>query len=604
MSAEYMNFIRQYARKNPGKFPYLQKNLRAARMTIPYTVYVSRAFYYAAGTSVVSSVILFILLQLSVLPPNTHFNGNVSISGLLLIIVPVLIWYVVFKLFMLYPKFIAASRKTKIDMILPHAAAFCYGMSKGGTPVYEIFRQLAKNQHIYGEISREALYIVRDVELLGFDIITAIKNTAITTPSDKFKEFLENLVPMVEGGSNLHQYFSVKMHQYFDHAKKTQEMFLKTLELICEVYVVAFVAVPIFFLITLVTMSLVQTSQAPYIFQALFIGLPVGSIAMIIIIDTISPKEEQATDYLKKFNLKKTIHIKEEINGVEYKHKIDKYEKKKRTNKFVKYLKNPFPLFYDEPMRAMFIGIPLMFIPFLLHNMGLDKQLLLAAVFAIAPLSIAYELKMRRLAKLDKAIPDFLRRLAEMNEIGLTLKHAIGLILKSDIGLLSKEVKRMWLDMEWGCEMKEALVRFENRIGTPALKRAITLIVKASEVSSDTKDVLLIAAEDAENMISLRKDRFDTAFIYVATIYIAFGTFVYVCYSFSMQFMPSIIKMGAEAVNTAEIDATMFATCGILGLFSGLITGQMAEGSLFSGLKHSVILLLFTYGAFTMLMGY
>jgi flagellar protein FlaJ len=497
---------------------------------------------------------------------------------------------------MLYPKFIAASRRTKIDMVLPHAAAFCYGMSKGGTPVYEIFKQLAKNQHIYSEISREALYIVRDAELLGFDIITAIKNTAITTPSDKFKEFLENLVPMVESGSNL--------HQYFDHAKKTQEMFLKTLELICEVYVVAFVAVPIFFLITLITMSLVQTSQAPYIFQALFIGLPVGSIAMIIIIDAISPKEELAKDYPNKFILKKTIHIKEEINEVEYKHKIDKYEKKKRTNKLVKHLKNPLSLFYDEPMRAMFIGIPLMFIPFLLHNLGLDKQLLLAAVLAIAPLSIAYELKMRRLAKLDKAIPDFLRRLAEMNEIGLTLKNAIGLLLKSDIGLLSREVKRMWLDMEWGGGMKEALVRFENRIGTPALKRAITLIVKASEVSSDTRDVLLIAAEDAENMVSLRKDRFDTAFIYVATIYIAFGTFVYVCYSFSMQFMPSITKMGAEAVNTTEIGAIMFATCGILGLFSGLITGQMAEGSLFSGLKHSVILLLFTYGAFTMLMGY
>ena len=43
--------------------------------------------------------------------------------------------------------------------------------------------------------------------------------------------------------------------------------------------------------------------------------------------------------------------------------------------------------------------------------------------------------------------------------------------------------------MEWGGEMKDALSRFENRIGTPALRRAVTLLVKATEVSDDTRDV-------------------------------------------------------------------------------------------------------------------
>lgn len=159
--------------------------------------------------------------------------------------------------------------------------------------------------------------------------------------------------------------------------------------------------------------------------------------------------------------------------------------------------------------------------------------------------------------------------------------------------------------MEWGGEMKDALARFENRIGTPALRRAVTLMAKASEVSGNTRDVLLIAADDAQNMISLRNERFDIGFIYMATVYIAFGTFLYVCYSFSMQFLPAISKTGTQAVmNISEIVPTMFATCGILGFFSGLITGQMAEGRLLFGLKHSVILLLATYATFTVLMKY
>jgi len=605
ISAAYnMNFIRQHVKKNPEKYNDLRKNLRAARISTPYPVYVNSGFLYAAAAVVVSYISFCILLQQGIFPFPDLLQRYIPIPGLL-IVIPLLIGYAVFKLWLLYPKFTAASRRTRIDVVLPHAAAFCYGMGKGGTPIYEIFKELAKNHHIYGEVSREALYVVRDVELLGSDMITAIKNAARTTPSEKFREFLENLVPMVEGGSNAHQYFSVKMHQYFEHAKKTQEMFLKTLELLCEVYVVAFVAIPIFLLVTLVTIGFLQASQAPYIFQALFIGLPVGSIAMIIIIDAISPKEDLDMKQVHNTSLKRPVFVAREIiNETEYTHKLNKYERKKKFNKFFKYAQNPASIFYEEPLRAMFIGIPLMFIPFLLPGMGLDKQLLLATVLVMIPLSIAYELKMRRLTKMDRAIPDFLRRLAEMNEIGITLKHAIGLVLKSDMGHLSREVRRMWLDMEWGCEMKEALVRFENRIGTPALRRAITLIVKASEVSNDTKYVLLIAADDAENTIRLRRDRFDTAFVYLATIYIAFGTFIYVCYSFSMQFMPSITALGTHAMATAKINSTMFATCGILGFFSGLITGQMAEGRLLFGLKHSVIFLLVTYAAFTILMGY
>lgn len=254
-------------------------------------------------------------------------------------------------------------------------------------------------------------------------------------------------------------------------------------------------------------------------------------------------------------------------------------------------------------MRAAVISVLIIPLPFLFTEYALDKQVMLALIGGIAPVSIAYEYKARKLAKLDKEIPDFLRRLAEMNEIGMSLKGAIGMFLKSNIGLLSGEIKRMWLDMEWGSQMKDALVKFENRIGTPALRRAVTLIAKASEVNDNTKDVLLIASEDAANIVSLRKERFQSGFVYLATVYIAFGTFLYVCYSFNTKFLPAV--GGTDSlVNIEEITATMFLTCGMLGFFSGIITGQMAEGKVFYGLKHALIFLTLTYALFVVVMGY
>ncbi|AKB85869.1 type II secretion system F family protein [Methanococcoides methylutens] len=602
-----MKFVRDYARKHPEKYTELRKNLKSARSDLFYDEHVSKAVMNALGIMVLIPVLMYLVPYMGKLPAFSVLSlfDKILSYPLVYVIGSLIAGYVTYSLYIYSPKFKASSRKTNIDVMLPHVASFCYGMSKGGTTVYDIFKELSTKEHIYGEAAIEAGYIVRDVELLGSDLISAMKETSRTTPSPTFKEFLENLIPMAEGGANIHEYFSVKMDQYFEHAKKTQERFIKTLELICEVYVVAFVAVPIFLLITLITIGMLNASQSPFLYQMLYIGLPVGSIALLVIIDAISPKEDLGMKYGTHHLLKKTFSIREEdMSEEEYKKMVEGYEKKKRFRRIFDVLKNPFAPMVEQPLYALIIGVPLMVLPFVLLEEAFDKQAMLGLILVLFPTSVAFEYKLRRLAKIEKSIPDFLRRLAEINEIGLTLKHAIGMILRSDIGVLSTEVKRIWLDLEWGAEMKEALTRFEDRVGTPALRRAVTLIVKASEVNDSTKDVLLIAAEDAENMMSMRAMRFETGFIYLATVYIAFGTFLYVCYSISMEFLPSVTSMGESLMDVDEIVSTMFLTCGVLGFFAGLVTGQMAEGRIMSGLKHSIICLLLTYAVFTLLMNY
>ncbi len=607
-----MNFVLDYVRKNPVKYQNLRDSLKASRMEVPYTSYVKNAVLNSIGVALIAAIVLFLFPRFSSIPLLSDIEflysmsetlSKIPYSQIFFLILPPVIALITFKGYLMYPSFNAMSRKTRIDIVLPHAAAFCYGMSKGGSPIYEIFKDLAKNQNIYGEVSREMAYIVRDVELLGKDASTAIRNVSRTSPSEKFQDFLENLIPMFESGSNIEQYFEVKMNQYFEHAKKTQEMFLQTLEMIAEVYVVAFVATPIFLLVTLVSGGLMNMNQSSYLFTALYVGLPMGSIALIFIIDAISPKEDLGMTYVNKIILRSSDYeLEDTVEDQEYEEKLKHFERLKEKKKIWKYAKNPFPLIYQKPLRAAFISALVIPLPFLFTEYAFDKQVMLAIIGALAPVSLAYEYKSRKLTKLDQEIPDFLRRLAEMNEIGMGLKGAIGMFLKSDIGLLSGEIRRMWLDMEWGSQMKDALVKFENRIGTPALRRAVTLIAKASEVNDNTKDVLLIASEDAANIVSLRKERFQSGFVYLSTVYIAFGTFLYVCYSFSTKFLPAV--GAASLANIGEITSTMFITCGVLGFFSGIITGQMAEGKILYGLKHALVFLTLTYVLFVFTMGY
>lgn len=344
-----MNFVLDYVRKNPVKYQDLRDSLKASRMEVPYTVYVKNAVLNSIGVALIAAFVLFLLPRLSSVPFLSDIDllqapaetlSNIPYSGLFFLISPPLVALITFKGYLLYPSFNAMSRKTRIDIVLPHATAFCYGMSKGGSPVYETFKELAKNQNVYGEVAREMAYIVRDVELLGKDASTAIRNVARTSPSEKFQDFLENLIPMFESGSNIEQYFEVKMAQYFEHAKKTQEMFLQTLEMIAEVYVVAFVATPIFLLVTLVSAGLINMSQSSYLFMALYVGIPVGSIALIFVIDAISPKEDLGMTYVNKIILRSSdYNVEDTVEDHEYEEKLKHFERVKEKKKIWKNIK-------------------------------------------------------------------------------------------------------------------------------------------------------------------------------------------------------------------------------------------------------------------------
>jgi flagellar protein FlaJ len=98
-------------------------------------------------------------------------------------------------------------------------------MASAGVTPTEIFKSLSK-QEIYSEVKIESAWIYRDVSLLGFDILTAIKKNIARTPSQKFKEFLQGMVVTVTSGGSLRTYFMNKADQYL------WELWLKAMSLL------------------------------------------------------------------------------------------------------------------------------------------------------------------------------------------------------------------------------------------------------------------------------------------------------------------------------------------------------------------------------------
>src|SRR3989449_249193 len=107
----------------------------------------------------------------------------------------------------------AKKRGHKIDKKISGAMSFISAMSSANVPVDVIFKELSK-QTVYGEVAREAEWITRDTELLGLDILSALRKGAQRSPSSKFQDFLQGVVTTSTSGGQLKPYFLVKAEQF------------------------------------------------------------------------------------------------------------------------------------------------------------------------------------------------------------------------------------------------------------------------------------------------------------------------------------------------------------------------------------------------------
>lgn len=151
----------------------------------------------------------------------------------------------------------AQDRGTNLDANLLHGLNYMLALTASGMQPHRMFKSLAK-QPVYGVLSEEAGLIYRDITLLGYDLITAIKNAIERSPSEKFREFLQGAVSTFASGVQLEDYLKARVAHYQRQEVEDQRKFLDTLGVIAESFLVIVVAAPLFLITLLAVMSINQ----------------------------------------------------------------------------------------------------------------------------------------------------------------------------------------------------------------------------------------------------------------------------------------------------------------------------------------------------------
>ncbi|NOR60023.1 MAG: secretion system protein [Methanosarcinales archaeon] len=291
-----------YFSKRRAKYFDLRQELLKTRFNISFDMYLSLAVL--CSLLMVAVGLLFAILVVSTFgAPDIIFTRsfitdifkgfheyrNLTLKIISVVVITGIFGIGTFITFLNYPKLINSNRKRSIDTMLPYAVHYMSAMSGAGVIPVGIFSSLAKNK-IYGEAAVEASYVVRDIKVLGNDLVQAMKNVASTTPSYRMQEFLQGAITIVSSGGDLESFLKLKAEQFVIESKREQKEFLDTLGLIAETYVTAFVAGPLFLIVMMSVMTIMGGMNLMLMYLLIYMVIPVGSLLFVILVNSMTPE--------------------------------------------------------------------------------------------------------------------------------------------------------------------------------------------------------------------------------------------------------------------------------------------------------------------------
>ena len=627
--------IRTYFLLNPSPFKDLQRWLNQARMGYTYDIYLERVVGYSLIAAAVGVVLgMALALQLFL------FDGwaalGVEATALQGVFSVLIVAFTVglfaggaFAAGYYYPMMRSSTRERELDILLPHAIVYMYALSHGGMNSFEVIKELAAAEDVYGEVAKEFDMVVRDVELFGSDLFTALRDARAVTPSGNFEQFVDDMISVLDSGSDFSTFLEDEASNYMDQARDEQESFLGTLSILAEIFIVAFVAAPLFLIVTLLVISLLGGEALLQTFFLVYVGLPLGMLGFLAAVDILAKPYAESTATLE---VESETFRTEWSDNLEADPNYDDYESTRRRDERMEKLNDPIGQIRDKnPLLSLGLTVPIavaVLVGFVATGLaptsleglfddpvgGTIALFIVPFFFVTAPLAIFHEAERRRKQGIAERFPDTLNILSSANQMGIRLVEALNLVSRWSEGALSEELRKLRNDIEWNEDVERALLNFANRLRVPQVTRTMKLIAKGNRSSSNLSQIISIAAEDTRNRYQIERRRRSEMGAYTAIVVIGFLVYLGVIVMLDTSYLGPINELssttGATGRATQEGGVTGIASVGdlpvgiyrtvflhsalIQGVGSGLLAGKLSDNDVLSGLKYSIALVVLT----------
>jgi len=269
-------------------FKDLERTLQQSGLRINFKAYVS--------LTVLSSLLITASVAI-VLPVMLVVVSNMALASALLFGFggALFTWAFTIIGFYLYPVYCADKHKRELDDELPFTSGYMAILASAGVSPEKIFYSLS-NLDVPLAASTEAKEVIKNINLFGLDIISALEKTSSRTPSKKFRDTIEGIISTIHTGGNLGGFLREKFRTAMKLKKLNLKKYSDNLSVLSEVYVALLLTGPLLLVIMVSVMSVLGGGGLGLLSPDLLLSLltylliPVCAVIFLIILDSTSPK--------------------------------------------------------------------------------------------------------------------------------------------------------------------------------------------------------------------------------------------------------------------------------------------------------------------------
>ncbi len=269
------------------KLKSMEKSIKQAMMPIPFEVYVSSMVFFSLIAGICGVIIGLIATQ--------FINIQPAIVGYLLPpVAGMALMAMTFGILQIIPPVRVKNRSTKLLEEIPHFIGYMSTLATSGLSLEEIFKSIAKEE-TDEDIVKDARFITRNIEILGMDLITAVKDLINRTPSGPYSELLEGAIITSQSGGDLKEYFNATAKVQLEEKKMLLQKTTESLGSVAEIYTILLIVFPLLAVIMLSIMGIMSPSLGGFDLLTLmnlltFAVVPLSGILMLVMMDTMVPK--------------------------------------------------------------------------------------------------------------------------------------------------------------------------------------------------------------------------------------------------------------------------------------------------------------------------
>lgn len=261
---------------NKGYFRKLAPELRKANIDVLFPTYIAMIFLttiiaFAIGFFL---MIIFTFVDLSFAAPFIGFYSEGFILRFIALLwIPFVLPGLTFFALYFYPSTETSSIGKKIDRELPFAVVHMSAISGSGIEPTKIFSIIGLSKE-YPNLGKEIRKILNQINIYGYDLVSALNNVSRITPSMKAAELFTGLSTTISSGGDLTEFFEKRADSLLVDYRLEREKFTKIAETFMDIYISVVIATPMILLLLIIMISISGISM----------GFSPNEITLLIII--------------------------------------------------------------------------------------------------------------------------------------------------------------------------------------------------------------------------------------------------------------------------------------------------------------------------------